>query len=872
MTDIQSIKDRLKLEDLIAERYTIEGKGRQLTTHEHDSLKIRTDWQRWFWYSRGTSGDIIDWYMLVNNCDFRQALEDLARKAGIELAPLTPERQQALDEGRQRDHILRTAVDYYHQQLLVSPEAIAYCQDERGWTLATIKREHIGYVSPTTPSPSQGEGRGGGSSADNKHLSVTLREAGLLNHPMAKAVLSIPPGMIVYVHQERGRPIYLSGRSIEGKRHYNLPVELAGAKPVYTNDVDHLACDAHLLVEGQADAISLGQLGIPATALCGVDGAPVKATHIALDNDKAGQAAALDLALTVDPLARIVSWPKTLRHRLENKGHINVKDANDLLKGDLDTAALTTILDDAPTAIQVLATNVGKAKNDERKELLDRFFAIYATLDEMVATDIKPDLADRLCGSMSQFNRLLKTHEKANEPNDDDYSEQHKISPGGYVGGYLFEQCVYELPTGELGCYYWVRTPEGKFEKRQSLQIGNVAYWPVDPREEELIQGRDVLFAADREESGTEAELLRDIRTFIHHWLDVPAYYENIASYYVLLSWFYDAGYETIPYLRALGEFGSGKSRFLNTIGHICFRPMLFGGGDSEATIYYTLETFKGTMIIDESDFAKSDESALISKIINMGNNRRGSIKRLEPKPSGNGYKVRRFNVFGPKIFGAREGFGDQASDSRCLTHYTTSIVLRPDIPIDLDATFDQQTQRLRNRLLDFRLKHWKPAIIDSTDVDRTIMSRLAQITTALKSIIKDPTVIDELTRFIRLYNQSLVGDRQMTEPSIIVEALTRIRYQRPGVAEIEPDWSIANVASVAQEIAQDFDPDQKMTPKRVGHLLSKQLGIIRRSGRDHRGRDKIAIDDNELGGLMHRYGITKPDWATTVDTKNEQV
>jgi len=84
MTDIQTIKDRLKLEDLVAEQFTLVGKGRQLTTQEHDSLKIRTDWQRWYWYSRGTSGDLIDWYMLTRKCDFRQALDDLARRDGVQ--------------------------------------------------------------------------------------------------------------------------------------------------------------------------------------------------------------------------------------------------------------------------------------------------------------------------------------------------------------------------------------------------------------------------------------------------------------------------------------------------------------------------------------------------------------------------------------------------------------------------------------------------------------------------------------------------------------------------------------------------------------------------------------------------------------------
>ena len=570
------------------------------------------------------------------------------------------------------------------------------------------------------------------------------------------------------------------------------------------------------------------------------------------------------MALGIDPLCRVVVWPEKVKKREEGHLFIDCKDGADFVRGATGPDELRVLLENSLTALEGLAIKAAAAKDEERKELLRRFFSVYEGLDTMVAADMKPDLAKHLCGGkIGQFNRLLKANQAEAESNKPEaYSEQHRVSPGGFVGGYLFEQCVHQLPTGELGCYYWVRTPEGKFEKRQSLQIGSVCYWPVDPREEELIQGGDVLFASDREASGSEVELLRDIRAFIHRWLDVPPHYENIASYYVLLSWFYDAGYETLPYLRALGEYGSGKSRFLNTIGQICFRPMIFGGGDSEATIYYTLETFRGTMIIDESDFDKSDEAALISKIINMGNSRRGSIKRLEAKPSGNGYKVRRFAVFGPKIFGSRQGFGDQASDSRCLTHYTTSIVLRPDIPINLTTEFDEGAQRLRNRLLDYRLKHWQPVTINADEIDRSIIPRLAQITVAIKSVIKDAQVMSELDRFVRLYNQTLTGERQMTAPAIVVEALARIRYPRPGIAQVEPDWSISHIAAMAHEVAQDFDPDEKMSPKRVGLILSRQLGITTGDERNGNGKRLASVADRDLEGLMKRYGIHKPEWA----------
>ena len=50
-----------------------------------------------------------------------------------------------------------------------------------------------------------------------------------------RAVLKIPPGMLVYPHVRNGRVRYLSARSVEGKRHYNLEAELAGDRQLYCN-------------------------------------------------------------------------------------------------------------------------------------------------------------------------------------------------------------------------------------------------------------------------------------------------------------------------------------------------------------------------------------------------------------------------------------------------------------------------------------------------------------------------------------------------------------------------------------------------------------------------------------------------------------
>jgi len=862
MSPIEQIKANLKIADLIAEDFTVTGRGRVRTTTEHDSLKIYTDTNTWYWYSQGKGSDLLDWWQHIHRCDFDTALHALAEKAGVELRPLTVEERAAIfqqrSEASDRRTIFNIAAGHYHYQLKGNQTALDYCYG-RGWNDGTINTQLIGYNPNPADKPLLSVG-------DDQPLAKRLRAEKLLDHPLAKAVLSLPAGHLVYVHRCQGEITYLSARSIEGKRHWNLPADLAGPRQPYHANPLKPARGVVILCEGQADAISLGQLGFDAIALCGVavgDTSLGDISHVALDNDSAGQAKALDLGLAIGPFCRLVTWPKEAKNKEPGTNHVTIKDANDLLRTDLDINAISALLDDAQTAIQALASKAGKERDkDLRKDLVHRFFAIYSGLDKMDQTDMKQDLAQRLCGGMSQFQRMWKAYQEANKEEEAQHSERHVISPGGFVGGFLFEMCVETLPDGEKKSYYWVRKPDGTFAKMQSVIVGNTAYWPIDARDEELLEGDDVLFASDREESGSELELLKSIRAFIHYWLDVPAYYENIASYYVLLSWFYDAGYETLPYLRALGEYGTGKTRFIMTIGFLCFRPMIFGGGDSEATLYYTMQTFKGTMVVDESDFTKSDESALIAKIINMGNQRKGSVKRMEPKPDNSGLKVKRFGVFGPKIFGARSGFGDSASDSRCLTHYTTAIQVRGDIPADLTEEFYVDAQRLRNRLLDFRLKHWKPVKVNTSDIDRTIMPRLAQITLALKSIIHDPTVLDELVRFVRLYNQTLINDRQSSDPAIVVEALVHIRYPKPTVVEIEPDWSISNVAAVAEALGTSLDPDMKFSPKKTGYVLSKQLGLFRRGDRASDGKITVVVEDTELTGLMNRYGIHKPKWC----------
>lgn len=462
---------------------------------------------------------------------------------------------------------------------------------------------------------------------------------------------------------------------------------------------------------------------------------------------------------------------------------------------------------------------------------------------------------------MSQFNRLLKAAEKADKENGKNGgSATYENSLGMYLDGCLFEQCVKLHPDGRADAFFWVRLPNGELRRQEIVDIGGVTYAPFSPKEEDVIRQRALLLPSDCVESGGERALLADIRRFIHKWLDVDQYFEQIASYYVLLTWFYDAGFETIPYLRALGDWGSGKTRFIETVGVLCYRPMFMGGGDSEPTIFRLIDMAKGTMIVDESDFDRSDAAALIAKIINLGNRINGHIKRLEKLTDGR-HVIRMFSVFCPKIFAARMGFQDQASDSRCLTKHMTSGNPRPDIPLDTDETFWAEAEQLRNRLLHYRLTHWRKLTVDHSKVDRTIMARLAQVTLALRMIIKDEAALRELDSFVRLYNLALINERQLTQPAVVTEALVRIRWPQPSLVETKPDWTVKHITDVSNDILNDLDPEDLLTPRKASVILSQQLGLTGRD-RETSGRKTVSVDDDILESLMRRYGIERPVFA----------
>ena len=66
-------------------------------------------------------------------------------------------------------------------------------------------------------------------------------------------------------------------------------------------------------------------------------------------------------------------------------------------------------------------------------------------------------------------------------------------------------------------------------------------------------------------------------------------------------------------------------------------------------------------------------------------------------------------------------------------------------------------------------------------------------------------------------------------------------------------------LAGRVQTILDELDPDEKVSPRRLGSLLSADLGLTRRAKDAETRRDTVVVDEGELLALMGRYGIDIP-------------
>ncbi len=346
---VEEIKSRLPIDDVIGSYITLERKGKYLSARcpfhneKSGSFYVSPDRGTYYCFGCGEKGDIFSFVERYEGLDFRGALTELARRAGVELVPVSKE---SIDRKESIYMCLESATKYFESNLLQNSDALKYVKD-RTVTPETIKKFRIGYSLP-----------------DWSGLTNHLKSLGFTDEIILAAGLGITGEKGVYdrfrarvmfpIEDSSGRTIGYSGRILpsldDGKsgKYINSPETEIYHKSNILYGFSHAKPfirkhDFSILVEGQFDVVLSHQNGFPNTvAVSGTAfsgdtenerGNPTqlgllsrlsKNIILALDSDDAGEKAKLRVISTSLPLGLSIKLIKNIP---------GSKDPADILSG-----------------------------------------------------------------------------------------------------------------------------------------------------------------------------------------------------------------------------------------------------------------------------------------------------------------------------------------------------------------------------------------------------------------------------------------------------------------------------------------------------------------------------------------------------------
>lgn len=372
----------------------------------------------------------------------------------------------------------------------------------------------------------------------------------------------------------------------------------------------------------------------------------------------------------------------------------------------------------------------------------------------------------------------------------------------------------------------------------------NNQYFKPHSANKDLLKNRVVLFPSRPVQYESQEKLIRDIQCFIHKYLSVSNFFEKIASYYILFSWIYD-DFNELPYLRGLGDYGTGKSRLLQVVGSICYTPIFASGATTVSPIFRILNDFKGTLILDEADFKLSDTTAEIVKILNSGFMKNMPVLRSEGNNK-KSFDVKAYNVFGPKVIATRNLYKDSALESRMITEDMNLTSLGKGVPYNIPDSFWEEALTLRNKLLVFRFKNKGKIVLNPELGDRSIEPRLNQIAIPLMSTINNPKMILEIKQQFKEYNERIKTDRTLDYNYQILDAICEL---------IDRGFTTPTIKQVTETFNKGLEVyDGAISSKKMGFLIRKTLNM-----RTERTRDGFIISENnreKIEILRKKYDI----------------
>lgn len=418
----------------------------------------------------------------------------------------------------------------------------------------------------------------------------------------------------------------------------------------------------------------------------------------------------------------------------------------------------------------------------------------------------------------------------------------------------------FELSDGRLAeqgfdgkdVYFLLYSPKNdSVERTAEIEQDAGTLRPINSEE---LKHRTVLLPSAALEYGTLDTLLLEVFTYLNFWHESPSTEDRqLDVFYCLLTYVKDL-IPALPYRRYLAPYGRGKSAWLETLGWICYRPIVLAGSDTDKSIVRKMNNWKGTALIDEADFSDSSFYSFITKILNIGYDKKtGHYQRADDNDPN---KILEYDVYGPKLLCTRDKYKDAALESRCLT--TIGRENKKPKPLYRMKNFEDWAQELRNKLILWRFRNYHAT---KTKAERLEDEHFAEevfedtkVTSRVKQIILPLSLIE--SDLLRKTFKSLAGNidaqLKLDEPDYQLEQQAREAIARLNVenmlniicdAQKNPAFLEAHLSDISKEVMKlQGIPDDKMTinsvtsvSKSLKRVFEVNLGFSIRKGTGHK-------------------------------------
>ncbi|WP_374012520.1 DNA primase [Pseudoxanthomonas koreensis] len=305
---IDDLLARSDIVEVVGARVPLKRKGREYAAPcpFHDertpSFYVSPTKQFYHCFGCGAHGTAISFLMNYDRLEFLDAVEELARRAGMEIPRETRQNNQDSDL-RDQYAALEAAAKLFQRQLAETPRARSYL-DDRGVDADTRTRFAIGYAADgyTTLKDALG--------TDERRLKLLDRTGMLSKNDRGHVYDKFRDRVMFPIHDRRGRVIAFGGRVLDkdaSPKYLNSPEtplfhkgrELYG---LWQARQANQKLERLIVVEGYMDVVALFQHGITqAVATLGTATTPDHAellfrnapdVHFCFDGDAAGRRAA----------------------------------------------------------------------------------------------------------------------------------------------------------------------------------------------------------------------------------------------------------------------------------------------------------------------------------------------------------------------------------------------------------------------------------------------------------------------------------------------------------------------------------------------------------------------------------------------------